>query len=285
VKILKYISISFFALATISVAAQTSDSTKEKMTQSSEMANDESVNMKKDDAAKKSNWSVSADVTLTSRFIWRGLVLGDYPSIQPNVTFSNGGFFTGVWASYSLSRSESGGSASTQVPVSDNYKEIIPYVGYGFKLAENSNLSLIVLTHYNPNVGEFFNFDNRLTSDDPALTNRVEFRAIYNIGKFDAFLGWDFLNDPSSNDNTSLYLEFGYTVDMPKEIKVRPFVSFVPKDNYYTTDGKADVTQVGFYTSKSYNIGKELGLTLKLDAVYNPDRDQFNSAINATIKL
>jgi len=235
------------------------------------------------DEKVKSNWDVNFDVTLTSRFIWRGLILGDYPSIQPSVTFSNGGFFVGAWASYSLSPAESGGSSSVEVAVSDNYKEIIPYIGYGGKVGENSNLAVMILTHYNPNVGGFFDFNNKPDGAAGALTNRVELRTIYNIGKLDFFGGWDFINDPTGN--SSLYLEMGYTFDMSKDIKVRPFISGVPNDNFYTTDGKADVTQIGWYTSKSYSLGKDIDLVLKTDMVYNPDRDQFNAAFNATIKL
>lgn len=232
---------------------------------------------------KKRKWIVNFDVTFTSRFLWRGLLLGDYPSIQPSFTLSNGSLFTGVWASYSLAPSESGGSASSEVPVSDNYKEIAPYIGYSSKVGKNSNMTLMVLTHYNPNIGGFFNFNNKPKGTNTALTNRVELRAGYNIGKLDFFGGWDFINDPSNN--TSLYLEMGYTFDMPKNIKVRPFISAVPNENYYTTNGKADVTQIGWYTSKAFSIGKDINLVLKIDMVYNPDRDQFNSAFNASIKL
>lgn len=231
----------------------------------------------------KSKWNADFDVTVVSRFIWRGIILGDYPSIQSSVTFSNGGFFAGAWASYSLAPAEGGGAASGEVAVSENYKEIIPYIGYGFKTGEASNLTVMVLTHYNPNVGGFFDYDNVPEGGGGALTNRIELRTVYTLGKFDFFGGWDFYNDPS--DNSSLYLEAGYTFNFPREIKVRPFVSGVPNDNYYTTDGKADFTQVGWYTTKSYALGKDIGLALKADMVYNPDRDQFNAAIGATVKL
>ncbi len=231
----------------------------------------------------KKKWGVNFDGTLVSRFIWRGLVLGDYPSVQSSVTFSKSGFFIGAWASYSLGPAERGGASSNSVPVAENYKEIIPYIGYGFKINEKSKLTLLFLTHYNPNVGEFFNFNNEPTGGGAALTNRVEFRTQYNYGKFDFFGGWDFVNDPT--DNSSLYLEVGYTFDFPKNIKVRPFVSGVPNKNYYTTDGEAKFTQVGWYTSKSIALGKEVELLLKVDMVYNPDRDQFNAAIGSTFKL
>ncbi|GAA3649834.1 hypothetical protein GCM10022397_38050 [Flavivirga jejuensis] len=264
-------------LLTLSTTAQT-EAVKEnaKKEVKDSMSQDKEV-------TKKNDWGVHFEVTLATRFIWRGLVLGDYPNIQPNVTFSNGGFFTGIWASYALSPAERGGASSSEVPVAENYKEIIPYVGYGGKVGENSNLTVMVLTHYNPNVGGFFDFNNTPEGGGAALTNRVELRTIYNVGKLDFFAGWDFINDPS--DNSSLYLEMGYTFDFPKDIKIRPFISGVPNDNFYTTDGKADFTQVGWYTSKAFPIGKDINLALRADMVYNPNRDQFNAAFNATIKL
>jgi len=232
---------------------------------------------------EKNNWNVNFEVTLASRFIWRGLVLGDYPTIQPNVTFSNGGFFVGTWAAYSLSAAETGGANSTEVPVAENYKEIIPYIGYGGKIGDNSNLTVMILSHYNPNNGGFFDFNNVPAGSENAINNRVELRTIYNIGKLDFFGGWDFANDPTGN--SSLYLEMGYTFDFANDIKVRPFISGVPNDNFYTKDGEADLTQIGWYTSKSLSIAKNINLVLKADMVYNPDRDQFNAAFNATIKL
>jgi len=221
-----------------------------------------------DKDSTKSNWNVGFDITVNSRFIWRGLVLGDHPNAQASVTFSNGGFFAGVWSSYPMAIGSAG----------SNYKEIIPYIGYGGALGDNSNLTVMVLPHYDPNVGGFFKFDN------DGATNRLELRAVYNVGKLDFFAGWDFYNSFPGSDSP-LYLEMGYTIDMPNGVSVRPFISGSPNDNYYTVDGGADVTQMGWYTSKSYSISKDVGLTLKADMVYNPDRQEFNAAFNAIIKL
>src|SRR5688572_3540486 len=89
----------------------------------------------------KTKWNIDFEVSLTSRFIWRGLELGDYPSIQPNVTFSKGNFFIGAWASHSLTPSETVDGNIT------GYKEVIPYIGYGFKTGRNSKFVIMVLDH------------------------------------------------------------------------------------------------------------------------------------------
>jgi Bacterial protein of unknown function (Gcw_chp) len=219
----------------------------------------------------KSKWNVNFEVSLTSRFIWRGLELGEYPSIQPNVTFSKGNFFTGIWASHSLAPAETPKGNIT------GYKEVIPYIGYGFKTGNNSKFTLMVLEHYNPNAGDFFKFENA------KMTNRVEVRTLFNAGKFDFFGCADVVNDPS--DNTSVYLEFGYTVDMPNDIKVRPLVSVVPTKSYYTTDGKANFTQIGFITSKDLKISDKFSLPVKVDMIYNPDRMKFYTSFTVTAKF
>lgn len=283
-KNIKYVIIFVIAISTQqSIAQETEITSKETFSSGANTENRKDSTESQQEEETKNKWNANFDVTVVSRFIWRGLILGDYPSIQSSITFSKGGFFAGAWASYSLASAERGGVASSEVAVAENYKEIIPYIGYGFKTGEESNLAVMVLTHYNPNVGGFFDYDNVPEEGGNAINNRVELRAVYTIGKLDFFGGWDFYNDPSGN--SSLYLEAGYTFEFPKRIKVRPFVSGVPNDNYYTKDGKADFTQVGWYTSKTYSIGKEVGLNLKADMVYNPDRDQFNAAIGATVNL
>jgi len=224
---------------------------------------------------KKSQWSANFEVSFISRFIWRGLELGEYPSIQPNVTISKGSFFTGIWASHALAPAETAAGNIT------GYKEVIPYIGYGFKLSETSNLTLLVLDHYNPNAGGFFDYSRK--GEDVPATNRIELRTLFNAGNFDFFGAADVYNDPS--DNVSIYLEFGYTITLPKDVKLRPLVSFTPADSYYTTDGKADVTQVGFITSKAINLTDKLNLSAKVDMIYNPDRDNFYSAFGFAAKF
>jgi len=220
-------------------------------------------------------WGANLEITFVSRFIWRGLELGEYPSIQPNVTFSRQNFFVGIWSSHALAPAETPDNNIT------GYKEVIPYIGYGFELGEKAKLSLMVLTHYNPNVGGFLDYRR---SDEPTpLTNRVELRALFNAGKFDFLGSVDVYNDPT--DNVSTYLEFGYTFEMPKEIKLRPLVSVAPLASYYTTDGEADITQIGFITSRTFNIGDKVSLPVKIDMIYNPDRDAFYTAFGLGAKF
>ncbi|MEM1356768.1 MAG: hypothetical protein AAGF89_01110 [Bacteroidota bacterium] len=222
-----------------------------------------------------SKWNLDFEVTFVSRFIWRGLRLGEYTSIQPSFTLSRANFFTGIWASHALALTVPANSTP------NDYKEIVPYVGYSFKVAPKSSLTLLALGHYNPNVGGFFNYTRE--GEAIPLTNRVELRTLFNAGKFDFVGAADVINDPSGN--VSIYLEFGYTITMPREVKLRPVVSLTPSDNFYTIDGKADVTQIGVITSKAFSFTDKLSLAAKVDMIYNPDRDDFYSAFGLTAKF
>ncbi|MEM6771223.1 MAG: hypothetical protein AAF597_11620 [Bacteroidota bacterium] len=220
-------------------------------------------------------WAANFEVTFVSRFIWRGLRLGEYASIQPNVTVSKGKFFTGIWASHALALTVPEGSPTT------DYKEVVPYVGFGFKFSENVSGSMLALGHYNPNAGGFLDYSRN--GELTAPNNRVELRTLLQAGSFDFTGAADVMNDPTGN--VTLYLEFGYTLTMPRNVKLRPLVSFTPTDNYYTSDGKADVTQIGLITAKSFSLSNQFDLTAKVDMIYNPDRDDFYTAFGLTAKF
>ena len=47
-------------------------------------------------AQKKSGIDINASVDLNSRYVWRGLLFTDAPSILPSITVSKGGFSSTV---------------------------------------------------------------------------------------------------------------------------------------------------------------------------------------------
>ena len=50
----------------------------------------------------------SLGVDFNSRYVWRGFDFGNSPSIQPELTFSKGGFEIGAWAAYASNGNPSG---------------------------------------------------------------------------------------------------------------------------------------------------------------------------------
>jgi hypothetical protein len=218
-------------------------------------------------AEEKDKITVSARATFLSRFIWRGLELGDYPQFQPDVTVSYRKFFVGTWASHGLSPS----AFDQSIPA---YKEVIPYAGLGIDLGERDALTLIVLNHYNPNFGRVGDW-----AGNGRGSNTLEFRSILNVGKFDFLGSFNFLND----EKNSPYLEVGYTATLPNDYKMRFLASCTPMESpFHGTDSFA-ITQVGVITSKDIKITESFNLPVRIDLIVNPELDKFYTAFGFAI--
>jgi hypothetical protein len=88
---------------------------------------------------QESRFSVGAD--FYTNYIWRGSRLGTGPSLQPSVTFTNGGLTVGVWGAFDAS----------------GYTETDPYISYTFPFG----LSLGVTDYYYPDLEIFdVSYDN-----------------------------------------------------------------------------------------------------------------------------
>lgn len=73
------------------------------------------------DEAPTSSYSITTDVTYTTRYVFRGIQYAE-DAFQPSVKLTAGDFYAGIWAS---------------APVDKGYElEIDYYAGYGFKLAD-----------------------------------------------------------------------------------------------------------------------------------------------------
>jgi len=53
---------------------------------------------------EESNVSFDAGVDFYSRYVWRGLLFTDAPSIQPYMSLTKGGFTIMAWGSYATSK-------------------------------------------------------------------------------------------------------------------------------------------------------------------------------------
>ena len=51
-------------------------------------------------AQAESPWSFSFDTTFTSQYLWRGFVLNDTPSLQPNISVGYKGFSVSSWSNF-----------------------------------------------------------------------------------------------------------------------------------------------------------------------------------------
>jgi uncharacterized protein (TIGR02001 family) len=85
------------------------------------------------------DFSLSADVTLTSEYIFRGIKLGEI-SLQPSIVYTQDEFYGGVWVNQPLEERNSAGYSD----------EIDFYVGYTPQLSDNVSLDLGGTYYYYP---------------------------------------------------------------------------------------------------------------------------------------
>ncbi len=90
---------------------------------------------------------VNVGVDFYSRYVWRGVNIGENPSIQPSITAGWYGFELGAWGAYSV---------STEANEND---EIDFWLGYEYVFDNGTAIGAVVIDYYLPNGGEkFFDF-------------------------------------------------------------------------------------------------------------------------------
>lgn len=219
--------------------------------------------------SEKLKLEVNISATLISRFIWRGLELGDHPHIQPEVTFSYGNVFLGAWTSHGIAPV----AFDQSIP---GYKEVIPYVGVNLPISESFKITAMILDHYNPNFGKIGNWSNKGKG-----SNTLEARMIVKFWDFDLMGSVNFYND----EDHSNYVELGYTASLPNNYKVRPLVSFTPTKSLFNGTDDTAFTQVGIITSKDIRISDKLTIPIKVDFIVNPNLDKFFTAFGLGLKF
>ena len=105
-------------------------------------------------AASKSDWSTSANVLLTSDYVWRGYTqsLGD-PALQGGVDLShNSGLYVGIWASSInfIKDGDPSDGASTEADI---------YLGYSTELANGVGVDFGYNRYIYPSANSNLNYD------------------------------------------------------------------------------------------------------------------------------
>jgi hypothetical protein len=187
--------------------------------------------------------SVGADIM--SRYVWRGADFGNSPSIQPEITYSRGGFEIGSWAAV----------ATTGNP--DGY-EVDWFASYTFGTgAGDVSLYLTDYTFPVPGVGDYFSSESHFLEAGIGISD---------IGglPLDLFAGMFLTND----DDNSIYLELAYNLEM-----VSFHIGMTPGESaMYGTSGAA-VINTGISAGKSVKISESFELGLSTSIILNPDSE------------
>lgn len=217
---------------------------------------------------------LDAGVTLTSRFIYRGINLGEAPQVQPRVSLNVENFQLALWSSHPIAPRTDASENVAIVERGANYREVNFWMRYDFDVGIGT-LSPYVQNHYNPNAGDFLNFDG---GGDGAhfLQGQLMFSG-HEALPLDLMVGYVFHNDPER----SVYLEAGYRFTAGRT-DLRVFAGGVPGRspfNGVSTD-EAAVTNIGVSASRTIPLTESYGLPLGLAFVFNPHLEDAFAAVS-----
>lgn len=184
---------------------------------------------------------ISLGVDIANRYVWRGFDFGDSPSIQPELSYTSGGFEIGVWGAFATN-GDPGGT------------EISPWVSYSFD-TDAGSFSIIATDYTFPGLGGSWALDGD--------THAIELGLGYE-GAFNFFAGVFVYGD----DDNSIYLELGYDFE-----SIGVFFGFTPTESAeYGTDGFG-ILNVGLSYDYDLKITDDFALGLSSAFVLNPSQE------------
>lgn len=190
---------------------------------------------------------MSAGFDLTSRYVWRGLILSPGAAAQPFMEISRKGFTAGAWGSSTLHPYE--------------WQEVDLYLSYEWK-----NLKLSVLDYYffNETLSEpgFFNYKSNETMH--VLELIAEFTGSENI-PFRLLGGYNFYGADPSN---SAYFEVAWMKSL-SNTELEIFSGYTPHQGFYH-ESKRGFTNVGVSAARNIYISDQVSMPFQIQLVYNP---------------
>jgi len=204
---------------------------------------------------------VSLGVDLVSRYIWRGINVGDAPSVQPSLSLGVKGFEMGAWGAYSLSNEITGGD------------EIDLWLGYAFEFSEGGEFGLVLTDYYFPNAGEPFSNYNNYDDEDGPGAHILELGGSFTFPSFPLTLAgyYNFYNDEGNN----IYLQADYAF-LVGETSMNLFAGATPgsEDNpdLYGTEDFAFIN-LGVTAVKELSITNQFSLPVFGSLIVNPEVD------------
>lgn len=191
--------------------------------------------------------SLSANLDLMSRYIWRGQQYGKGPSIQPGLSLSWNDFTLGAWGAYEVF---SEGSQETDFYLSKSIGAFTFAVWDYWAYMEDDE-------------SDFFNYSRNSTSHllEGQITLSGSEKIPFNFVASYFFYG----ADPSK----SIYLELQYETTL-KNSDLMVFAGYQAKGNYYAENSA--FVNIGATITKNVEITDRFALPVMFSLVCNPDR-------------
>lgn len=198
--------------------------------------------------SKKSKFEFNSELTLASRNYWRGIGLGESPSIQGLISVNRYGFELGAYGGVTTNGNRVGYG---------NWME--NYLTYKYK-----NVSLTVDDYFFSSdvdsLNDFFNYGQKSTK------HYVEARLKYEYKRIQFMAGYT-IYSATADTTTGLYTEV--IVDAGKGTSF--FVGYLTAPSMLNFNDKAGFTNIGISHKRNLKISKEFQPMIKTTLAFNPN--------------
>ena len=198
---------------------------------------------------KKSPFSFNTD--FVTSFVWRGLQINDSPDLQPNVSFSKGGFECGSWGSISFN---------------GEYSELDLYASYTLNKFKFSAADYYILSDNTDK--NYFDYAKNTTAHafEASLAFTVSEKVPLTLLATTFFYGSDC--DSLGNNYYSSYFEASYSFD-----QVDIYIGMSPWESMY--GNKPGIVNVGLTFNKEIVITDKYSIPAYLSLIANPMNEKF----------
>ena len=195
----------------------------------------------------KSKFEFNSELTLASRNYWRGIGLGESPSIQGLICVSRYGFELGTYGGVTANGNRVGYGNWVENYLTYKYKNVSLTVDDYFFLSEVDSLN------------DFFNYQAKSTK------HYVEARLKYEYKRIQLMAGYT-IYSATADTTTGLYAEAIFDAGKGTSF----FAGYLTAPSMLNFTDKAGFTNIGVSYKRHIKISSEFQPVLKTSVVFNP---------------
>jgi len=220
---------------------------------------------------KDLSFNVYTDIA--NRYVWRGMDIGNSPSIQPGMNVSYKGLSFEVWGAYATN--------------GNNIQEVDWYLSYDIGKGLSVSLNDYFLMDINEPKNWYFNYTNESSMHaDELLLNYAgpeSFPISVSAGTivFGADKIGTYTGSSSTNNNYSTYFELGYNASIGDN-EVYTFVGATSHAGMYGDD--AAIMNVGITGSKNIKITDTFTIPMSSSIIVNPEKENVFLLVGLTFE-
>ena len=222
--------------------------------------------------------SINFGADLVSRYVWRGIDLGNSPAIQPNLSFSWKGFEIGAWGSYAFASHQTRVN-DTLVADAGTYAETDLYLSYSYKWFTLMVFDYFTVNGLDPNNGNrYFDFNKATTGHafegSLSFEGPEKFPLQATIGTlfYGADKGKDLMGHygEGTDNNYSTYIELGWKFQLKfLKTELKPFFGGIPYGSSWYGP-YAGITNLGVTARKDIPFTAQYSLPVRVSIISNP---------------